>query len=124
MSHITKVETRIIDKEILLATLSELGHDYEEMRAIHFEGRSVPVNVAVWKKGGFRIGFSRRGDDDVYEMHSFGVSLGEAKAFHDKLHQRYARRKLLKEAERQNFVLIQEKVFKDNRIRLVLRKVA
>lgn len=124
MSHITKVETRIRDREILLATLDELGHDYEEMRTIHYEGRNVPMNVAVWKKGGFRIGFTRRGDDDVYQMHSFGVRPADVKAFHDKLHQRYARKKLLKEALKKNFVLAQEKVYKDKRIRLVLRKVA
>lgn len=123
MSHITQVETWISDKEILLETLGELGHECEERHAIHYEGRIVTADVAVWRKGRFSIGFLRREEGNIYEMHAFGLSPSGARAFHDRVYQRYARKKLLKEARKQNFVLVHEKVYKDNRIRLVLRKV-
>jgi hypothetical protein len=124
MSHITKVETWISDKEALLETLGELGHEWEERRTIHYEGRIVTAEVAVRRKGRFNIGFLRGEEGNIYEMHAFGLSPSEARAFRDRLYQRYARRKLLKEARKQNFVLVHEKVYGDNRIRLVLRKVA
>jgi hypothetical protein len=122
MSHITKVETWISDKEALLETLAELGHECEERCTIYYEGRMVTADVAVRRKGRFSIGFLRREEGNVYEMHAFGLSRSEVRAFHDRLYQRYARKKLLKEARKQNFVLVHEKVYEDSRIRLVLRK--
>jgi hypothetical protein len=124
MSHITWVETQIRDKEILLEVLKKLGYACEE-NVWSGSGRgSSPLDVVARKGRGFQVGFYRREKEESYMVCYTEDRQAEYKAFQDKVLQAYAREKILKEARRRNYVLVREQRCEDNRIRLVLRKVA
>jgi len=122
MSHITKVKTEIHDRDVLLQTLKELGHLYEEDRELQVEGTRLVMDVAVLGRRGFRVGFQRDNENRPYKMYFLHVASKEHKAFQDAVMQGYARRKIVKEARRRNYIVASEKVCSGNRLRLVLRK--
>lgn len=122
MSHITKVKTQIHDRDILLQTLKELGHLYEEDRELRVEGARLLMDVAVRGPRGFRAGFRRDSDTLPYKIYFLSESSKEHKAFRDAVMQGYAKRKIVKEARRQSYIVASERVCSGNRLRLVLRK--
>ena len=124
MSHITKVETRIRDREILLETLKELGHSYEENRKLRAGRAHLVMDVAIRSRAGFHVGFRREKEDGAYKMYLLDVNAKEYKALRDAVMQRYAKKKIVKEARRRNYIVAEEKVCSGNRLRLVLRKIA
>ena len=124
MSHVTRVETKIYDRKILLETLKELDFEYREDFKIYFEGKQYPVDIAVWKGGGFHVGFKQGGRDAPFNIRFYGLGGRESRRFKDRVTQCYARRKLLTEARRKNYFLVQETRCEGNRVRLVLRKSA
>jgi len=124
MSHVTKVKTLIRDREILLETLKELGYSYEENRKLRREGAKLVMDVAIRGRTGFHAGFRREKEDSPYEMYFLNVRSEKYKGLQDAVMQRYARKKIVKEARRRNYIVADERVCSGNRLRLVLRKVA
>ncbi len=82
------------------------------------------MDVAIKQKGAFRFGLRQGSEGEAYEMYAFGLGRSEEKTFRERLQRRYARKKLLKEALRRNYVLVDEKIYGDGKIRLVLRRSA
>jgi hypothetical protein len=124
MSHITWVCTQIRDKEVLLDVLKKLGYSCEENLSLGSGRGSLCLDVVARKGKGFRIGFYREKKEEPYMAYYRDDKEAEYKAFQDKVLQSYAREKVLKEARHRNYVLVSEQKCADNRIRLVLRKVA
>jgi hypothetical protein len=124
MSHVTKVKTLICDREILLETLKELGHSYEENRELRMGGVNLVMDVAIRGRTGFNVGFGREKEDSPYTMYSRDVNTKAYKGLRDAVMQRYARKKIVKEARRRNYIVADERVCSGNRLRLVLRRVA
>jgi len=122
MSHITKVKTQIHDREILLQTLKELGHLYEENRELWVGGANLVMDVAIRGRTGFNVGFRREQEDRSYKMYFLDVPAQEYKGLRDAVLQRYARKKIVKEARRRNYIVADERVCSGNRLRLVFRK--
>jgi Protein of unknown function (DUF1257) len=124
MSHITKVKTLIRDREILLETLKELGYLYEEKRKLRVGGANLVMDVAIRGRKKFTVGFRREKEDCPYELYFLSVNTKEYHGLRDAVMQRYARKKIVKEAKRRNYIVADERVCSGNRLRLVLRKVA
>lgn len=124
MSHITKVKTLIRDREVLLETLRELGYSYEEKREIRRGGAKPVMVLAIRGRTRFHFEFRRGEEDSPYEMCFLDVDAKEYKGLRDAIMQQYARKKIVREAGRRNYVVADERVCSGNRLRLVLRKVA
>ena len=124
MSHITRVETKIYDRQILMETLKDLDCRFRENVEIDFEGKRYPTDIVVWKDGEYRVGFKQGAQDAPYTIRFYGMGRKKGRAFKDRVTQVYAKKKLLAEARRKNYFLVQETRCEGNRIRLVLRKTA
>ena len=124
MSHTTWVCTQIRDKDVLLDVLKKLGYSCEHNRCLGSGRGSLSLDIVARKGRGFQVGFYRENIKDPYIAYYRDDIEAEYKAFQGRVLQSYAREKVLKEARRRNYVLVSEQTCADNRIRLVLRKVA
>ena len=124
MSHVTHVKTRVLDREVLVRTLEALDEPYEENLTIRRGDRSFRFDIAVRRRGGSCVGFRRCKGDGPYEIVYCETNPGHHRVFQNELLQQYARNKLLLEAARRNYALALEQKCEENRIRLVLRKIA
>jgi hypothetical protein len=122
MSHITTVETRIYDREVLLQALEKLGISWVEDRWVQEHNDRIRMDIVIRGGRGSGTGFHRPGNGKAFQMHSWGGKAGNAKR-KGKILQEYARIKILKEARRKRYGLVRETVCSGNRIQLVLRKV-
>jgi len=124
MSHITTVETEIRDREILVQALERLGISWEKDQWVQVHLDRIRMDIVIGDARREGMGFSRRGPGKAYQMHGWGRSLGGNSPRKGRILQEYARLKVLKEARRRNYGLVEETRCSGNRIRLVLRKVA
>lgn len=124
VSHVTHVQTRIHDREVLLQTLNSLGMRYAEQCEVSFEGRRFRFDILLERPRGCCIGFEPDERDGSYRIAYCGVNRNASRKFQDTLYQLYARNKILKEAGLRNYVLAREQRCAENRLRLVLRKIA
>jgi hypothetical protein len=124
MSHITTVETEIRDREVLVRTLEKLGILWEEDRWVRYHHDRLRMDIVIGRSRGAGTGFRRPGPGQAFQMHGWGSGGGGSLAWKGRILQEYARLKVLKEARKRNFGLVQETVCSGNRIRLVLRKVS
>lgn len=126
MSHFTRVPTRLMQREYLLAALADLGYTPQvgDLEARGFAGNRTRVEVKVPTSGGYDIGF--RPTPEGYEVVADWWGIGETKQqeFIQKLHQRYAYHAAKAKLAEQGFHLAGEEVGEDGRIHLVLRRMA
>jgi len=123
MSHITHVRTRIHDREALLQALADLACEAREGRQAGGRTRRPGrERIAVWKRSTHMGTFHRDAPDAPYTLTTERAGGPPDRAFQHRVHQAYARRKILKEARRRNYVVVRESVSADRKIRLVLRK--
>jgi len=102
MSHFTTVKICVKDRAVLKEVLDELNLADKACREIEQK-------------------FLHQDSGDLVLRGEYRKSLITMK---DKILQQYARKKILKEAQQRNYVLVREKPVKGNKIRLTLRKVA
>ena len=132
MSHFTTVETHISDLEILKAALEDLKFVVEsnETQVVWIKGwqdNEIPVDLAVSIKGcEYGIGFKKTAHN-LYEIVADWWGIEQIagisqKMFVNQLTQRYAYHKVLAEVKKQGFLVAENRVEKDQSIRLVLRK--
>ncbi len=129
MSHFTTVKTKITDLDALRAALADLGYAVveDEARIRGWRNTSQSADIAA-RLGAFDIGF-RRGADGTYDAVADwwgvktyeGVSQGD---FMRRVTQRYAYRKVVGEAGRQGYTVVEEQNEADQSIRLVVRRWA
>ena len=129
MSHFTHVKTKITDLSALKAALADLGYAVADGEASirGWRNTSQEVDVAA-RLGAFDVGF-RRGTDGTYDAVAdwWGVKTYEGVAqgdFMRRLTQRYAYHKVVGEARKQGYALVDEENQADQSIRLVVRKWA
>lgn len=125
MSHISKIKTRMVDKELILQALTDLGYKTEVGR-LKLEGlhnQSFDIDIKVISRYGNDIGL--RLVDGVYEIVAdwWGVMGTNKESFKKDLTQRYAYRVVTSKLEQQGFDLTSEEN-KDGKIHLVLRRVS
>jgi hypothetical protein len=128
MSHFTRVKTRMVQQDHLVAALRDLGHNPQvgDLKARGFLGFlrtkvDVKIPAGTW---GFDIGF--RHTPDGYEMvadweGARGIKRNE---FLQQLQQRYAYHATRAKLQDQGFDLVAEEKQPDGRIHLVLRRMA
>ncbi|HWP34602.1 MAG TPA: DUF1257 domain-containing protein [Thermodesulfobacteriota bacterium] len=127
MSHFTTVKTKITDQEALVAALEDLGYRTVRGETVIRGWRQATERVDVAARlGAFDIGF-RRGADGTYDAVAdwWGVRTYEGVSqseFMRRVTQRYAYHKVLSEARRRGYALVEEEVQPDQSIRLVVRK--
>ncbi len=125
MSHFSRIKTRLVERQHLLAALRDLGHTPEEgaVKARGFGWEKAKVEIKVPTKSGYDIGFRRT--DQGYEMVAdwWGVRGVKQKDFLQQLQQRYAYHAARAKLEEQGFSLVSEEQ-EGGRIRLVLRRMA
>ncbi len=125
MSHITRIKTKIIEKELLLRALDDLGYRYEvgnqEIRTAGMEKTNVEIKVLL--RMSFDIGLhpTPHGYEIVADW--WGVRGVNQKEFTERLQQRYAYHATRAKLEAQGFSLVEETA-KDGQIHLTLRRMA
>jgi hypothetical protein len=129
MSHFTNVKTKLTDLEALKAALADLGYAVAEGEvAIRgWRNASQRADLAA-RLGSFDVGFTRGADgayDAVADWWGLKTYDGVAQAdFMRRVTQRYAYHKVVGEARRQGYALVEEENQADQSIRLVVRKWA
>ncbi len=92
MSHFSRIQTELMEKEYLLLALKDLGIEYQEgeLAIQGFAGTTMPVEIRIPLKFSFDIGF-RKGNNG-YELVAdwYGVRGLNRYQFLKKLKQRYA----------------------------------
>lgn len=127
MSHFTTVKTKITDLDVLKKALSELGYAYSSGRTTvqGYEGTTRAVDFGVRTGEKYGIGFVKEGASykivaDWWQVNQdSGIDQAD---FVANLTQRYAYRKVLSEAKRQNWTKVKEEKMDDGTIKLVLAK--
>jgi len=127
MSHFSKINTRIKEKQILVRCLQELGYQIKEGGAIRgFQGM-LGVEIAVRMSQGYDIGFMR-GGQGYYEMVADwwgvqGVSREQLTTQLDSVVRRYYATKVASEQLlNQGFVISERTQLKDGSVRIVARR--
>lgn len=126
MSHFSTIKTRMVDKDVLLQALTDLGVPHEEgdLEVSGYEGHKTRCEIKIpTEEEGYEIGFRREGD--AYEMVADWYGLGEfdRTGFLSALTQRYAYRAVRSQLGA-DFTVVEEKQEADNSIHVLLRRMA
>jgi hypothetical protein len=125
VSHFSRLQTRLVDRDCLLAALRDLGYRPQEgeLEAHGYAGSRARVDIKVVASPlGYDIGF--RAGPDGYEVIADWEALGlDEPAFVGRLQQRYAYHATRNRLEAQGFHLVEEHN-ESGRIHLVLRRMA
>ncbi len=125
MSHISRIKTKIVDKELLLKALADLGYPVEEgdVSLNGFKVATAPVEIKIPLRFSYPIGFRRNGETYEIVADWWGVRGVKRTDFVNQVTQRYAYHATRAKLEEQGFDLIEE-VQEKGQIRLVLRRMA
>jgi hypothetical protein len=126
VSHFTRLKTRMVQREHLVAALRDLGHNPEvgDLQARGFAGSRTAVEVKIAASSGYDLGF--RHTPAGYEVVAdwWGVRGIKQQEFVQQLSQRYAYHAARGKLQEQGFDLVSEERQADGRIHLVLRRMA
>ncbi len=126
MSHFSRIQTKLAEKDFTLMAIKDLGFTYEEgeQEVKAFGGQKTPVDIRIKLPLSYDIGLRRKGDTYEIVADWFGVRGINQKDFTEKLSQRYAYHAARAKLEEQGFNMIEEKVEETGQIRIVLRRMA
>jgi hypothetical protein len=122
MSKFVRVQTALRDFTLIKRSLDELKITYQEdARYVHtwsgFKGQ-VPLLITHQ-----RVQFALRQDkDDTYEVIGDDMQMATIRKTMEQVQQRYAYHKVLDETAKAGFSLVEEKVGRDQVIRLTVRR--
>lgn len=118
MSKFVTIATRIKDRNCLREAIGDVKAQVVDKQHVQgWRGTRRADLVAVTTQG--EVGF-RMGAGGCYEI--VGDDMSIPQGFAEKVTQHYARRKVLKEATKAGFGLVEDKVQADGSMRLVVRK--
>lgn len=122
MSKFVKIKTELREVALIKRALDDLKLNYgENQHYTHlwsgFRGE-VPLLV---KQARATFGF-RPNADGVYEAIGDDMQLAQIRTTVDQIQQRYAYHKVRAEVEQAGFALVEERVGKDNVIRMTVRR--
>ncbi len=124
MSHFTQVATKMNNKEMLLASLKELGYEVAEQAFIRgYRGQQTAVDIAVRMKQGYDIGFVL-GADGTYSFVTdwFGVQGISEQEFTTQVQQQYALTTVMDQVRRQGFNVVEQQRDASGALRLTVRR--
>lgn len=124
MSKFVTIQTELKEKDFLLEALRELGCEVKNETKIRVFLREKPCDFTAKTKNGFYFGMqqSEKGNFDFVGDDLILNPLFKDFDFKNKLTQKYAYLKILSQAKKTGFKLVEEKNTQDNTIKLVLRK--
>lgn len=126
MSHFSRIQTQMSDKDILLKALKDLGFTFQEgdQQVMGFGGQKTAVEIRIPLKMSYDVGLRKKGS--AYEIVAdwYGVRGMNQKEFTNKLMQRYAYHATRTKLEEQGFDMVEEKMEETGQIRIVLRRMA
>jgi hypothetical protein len=126
MSHFSKIHTKMVDKDLVLKALADMGFTAQEgdQQVIGFGGQKQAVDIRVPLKLSYDLGL-RKTRGGFYEIVAdwYGVRGLKQKEFTDKLSQRYAYHATRQKLEEQGFSMVEEQVEQTGQIRIVLRRM-
>ena len=118
MSKFVTITTRVKDMECLRGALEDMQIQVADKDSVRgYRGKRRVDFAATTPKG--EVGF-RKTEDGTFEV--VGDDMHVPAGFVDNVTQHYARRKVMKEATRAGFSVVEDKVQRDNSLRLVVRK--
>jgi hypothetical protein len=125
MSHISRIKTRMVEKNYILTALQDLGYSVEEgdFKIKAFGGDEIKVEMKVNLKMSNDIGFRKNGDHFEVIADWWGVRSIKKDAFVKQLTQRYAYHATKAKLEQQGFALVEEETKETGQIHLVLRRM-
>ena len=137
MSHFSRIQTRIQDKELLVRCLREMGYSVELGGNIRGYGeKRLDVDIAVRTKGEYTIGFVRAVQGH-YEMVADWAQIEggtvEREYISSQLEERlekircqvlreYALKTVLEHTQAQGFNVVEQEQREDGSLRLVVRR--
>jgi len=127
MSHFTRIKTKIVSLEHLKAALSDLGYTFQEghQRVRGYGGQSTPVELRIpTSNEGYDLGFVREGEAYSLVADWYGIHDIKQEQFVQRLTQRYAYHAVRQQLDEQDFNLVEETTDDQQRIHLVLRRMA
>jgi hypothetical protein len=126
MSHFSRIQTQMAEKEFVLKALKDMGFTFQEgdQQVMGFAGQKSQVEIRIPLKMSYDIGLRKKGA--AYEIVAdwFGVHGINQKEFTNKLMQRYAYHATRSKLEQQGFDMIEEQVEETGQIRITLRRMA
>ncbi|HNZ13104.1 MAG TPA: DUF1257 domain-containing protein [Anaerolineaceae bacterium] len=123
MSHITRIKTKITERDYLVQALKDLGYRFEEGGGITGILRQhAEADFRVWLTPMFVVGL-RHKEDSFEIVADWWGRTKERNTFVNQLNQRYAYVAARAKLEEQGFTLVEEQEEK-GQIRLVLRRMA
>lgn len=126
MSHFSRIQTQMADKDIVLKALEDMGFTYEEgdQHVVGFGGQKMSVEIRIPLKMSYDLGLRKRGNSYEIVADWFGVRGINQKQFTEKLMQRYAYHATRSKLTEQGFDMIEETVDETGEIRILLRRMA
>lgn len=124
MSHFASIQTQMVDTEFVTQALTDLGYQYQvgSTTVKGFGGRAQ-VDIKISTRG-YDIGLRRTAGGYTIVADWWGVRGIDRKKFEQQLTQRYAYHATVAQLEAQGFTLVQEETQEEQRIHLVLRRMA
>lgn len=124
MSHFSRIQTALMEKEYLLMALKDLGMEYQEgdLSIKGFAGK-MKVDIRVSLPLSYDIGFRKGANGYELVADWFGVRGIQRDQFLKQLKQRYAYHVTRSKLEKQGFTLVEEEVKETGQIRLLLRRM-
>jgi hypothetical protein len=126
MSHFSKVNTKIIDKKLLLEALEALGYTFIPDRKLvkGFKGVETKADICVSIPGeSYEIGFSRSKNGYQIIADWWGFHKINQETFQNQLMQKYAHLAAVQSLTKQGFTVAKEVNTENGEIQLVLRRI-
>lgn len=125
MSHISRLKTKIVEKEFLLKAIQDMGLTFQEGELfVNGFGTQVQVDIKIPLRLSYDIGF--RQTPQGYEIVAdwWGVRGIKKADFKNRLLQRYAYHAARARLEAQGFTLVEEETREEGSLHLILRRLS
>ena len=125
MSHFTKVQTKIFDKEILISTLKQLKYIVFEGKSTlkGYEGQKKNIDILVKLNSSYDIGFSQNKDGSFSIIADWwGVTKVKEEDFTRMVNQNYSLNMIRREMKKKGYKIVEQKTLEDQSIKVVVRK--
>lgn len=126
MSHFTRLQTRLVQRQHVVQALQDLGYDVRQggVEIQGYMGTRTAVDFMVPSgTPGYDIGFRQGGDGYEVVADWWGIKDLQQEVFLQRLTQRYAYCAVRRQLEEQGFTLVGEEQTAEEGLRLTLRRV-
>lgn len=123
MSHISVLQTKLVDRSILIEALTKLGYTVKEGDNLEVHGleKSIKVDLMIDVPYSAPIGFRQSSSGFKIVADWFKIQLDQ-KTFTNQIMQQYAYISVMKTLAKQGFQVIKEETGEKNQIHLLLRR--